>query len=131
MTIRKKQFPCGHRGKGAYCHRCRARELRKTQEREARLQTRWYPPPELKPWWTDLLQLPHASLRKKAAEVLLGILLQGLPYTNFGGKRMDFDRELISVPVGRSWRILLREESDKSKSLVSVLSHEKYNHCLH
>lgn len=22
MTVRKRKFPCGHRGAGRYCHRC-------------------------------------------------------------------------------------------------------------
>ncbi|MGK9452866.1 ParE family toxin-like protein [Acidithiobacillus caldus] len=75
----------------------------------------------------DLRVLPHASLRKQAEAAILGVVRDGMPYTAFSGKRMGYDRRIISVPIGRGWRLLLKEREDKSKVVVSLLSHESYN----
>lgn len=46
MTIRKRKFPCGHRGHGRYCHRCaqadaleaRVESLKNSKDKDAKEQ---------------------------------------------------------------------------------------------
>jgi hypothetical protein len=46
--------------------------------------------------------------------------------TAFHGVRMNFDRTLIRIPVGRRYRMLCREQDGQVVPL-RVLSHEQYN----
>ena len=131
MPTRRKKFRCGHRGFGAYCHRCaqglgsnsgnaaRRKKGLSASDAAGRERTECL--------GVDLCILPHAALRKKAENALLGIIRDGQPYTAFSGKRMGYDRRVISVPIGRGWRLLLKEREDKSKVVLSLLSHESYN----
>jgi len=58
--------------------------------------------------------------------IILG-LEKGRPYTDFKGKRLFPDREVISIPVGRRWR-LLAEWQEGKVTPIRLLSHEAYNH---
>lgn len=40
---------------------------------------------------------------------------------------MLHNQRIISVPIGRNWRLLLEEQEDKRKTVLSILSHESYN----
>ncbi len=60
--------------------------------------------------------------------IILG-LEKGRLYTNFKGKRLFPDREAISIPVGRRWRLLAEWQEGKVIP-VRLLSHEGYNHKL-
>ena len=57
--------------------------------------------------------------------IILG-LEKGRAYTSFKGKRLFPDREAISIPVGRRWR-LLADWQDGKVIPVQLLSHEAYN----
>lgn len=50
------------------------------------------------------------------------------PYPRYGGKRMYYDRSVISVPIGYHYRLLLRELEDCRKIPIKIISHEAYNH---
>lgn len=117
MAGRKRTFPCGHKGKGQYCHRC-AQE----QEAQSRKQA-WKDTFAQDP--IDLTLLPTRSQVEKA-RTLLAAIRQGQPYTDFRGKRLHYDRTLISVPLSRDYRILFRDTGDGLLPL-SCLSHETYN----
>lgn len=69
--------------------------------------------------------LPYPSLQAKA-EILVGAILSGEPFHSFGGRRLPFDRQLVSVRLGRRYRAIFREFG-KVRELVEVLSHEDYN----
>ena len=58
--------------------------------------------------------------------IILG-LEKGRAYTDFKGKRLFPDRDALSIPVGRRWR-LLAECQDEKVVPIRLLSHEAYNH---
>ncbi len=49
-------------------------------------------------------------------------LKAGTPYWQLHGKRLHWNRSVISIPVGRSWRILAREAGSRVEAR-QVLSH--------
>jgi hypothetical protein len=73
----------------------------------------------------DLRALPRRELVLEARDVLAGIAA-GRPYGEYGGKRLNYDRTIISVPLGRDYRILLRDD-DGGLTPIAVMSHEAYN----
>jgi hypothetical protein len=70
-------------------------------------------------------RIPNNVLEK--ARKIIGKIERGVPYTTFRGKRLSTDREKISIPVGRKWRMLARD-SPNGIHVYAVLSHETYNH---
>ena len=74
----------------------------------------------------DLRRLPTRSLVCKA-RTILAQMAAGVPYTRFRGKRFQSDRTVISVPLGRDYRLLFRDEGDSLRPLC-CLSHQAYNH---
>lgn len=73
----------------------------------------------------DLTRLPNNKIANKARMIMESIAT-GTCYTAFKGKRMRYDRSVISVPVNRDYRIIY----DKTPSGViprTVMSHEDYN----
>ena len=120
---RKKTFPCGHSGQGQYCHRC--------QQAAAAEQKRVQASAEKAAWKAtlkhdviDLSSLPSPKLIEKARQILAN--LEQHSYTHYNGKRMNYDRSVISIPLGRDYRLLLREKDGKLHPL-KVMSHEEYN----
>ncbi len=73
----------------------------------------------------DLSRLPTEKLAKKARTILDSIE-SGTCYTQFKGKRLKYNRNIISVPVNSDYRIIYRVTDD---GLVprKVMSHEEYN----
>lgn len=53
-------------------------------------------------------------------------LERGEAYWRLRGKRMHYDRTLISIPVGHRWRLLARDVQGEVIP-VCLLSHEAYN----
>lgn len=53
----------------------------------------------------------------------------GTPYWQMHGKRLRWNRHIISIPVGRSWRILAEDAGGQVRAR-QVLSHASYNHRL-
>jgi hypothetical protein len=73
----------------------------------------------------ELHHLPTPKLVLRAREILEA-LAHGAPWHQFNGKRLNHDRNIISVPLGRRYRILFRTD-EGSPQPVEVLSHEAYN----
>ena len=120
----KKKFPCGHRGKGKFCHRCAQEKEREKQQERVRLEKRrWRESFDADP--VDLRKLPEVGLVKKPREIIHG-MAEGRPYTDFQGKRMNHDRRIISIPVGRSYRLMYRDTAG-GPVVSELLSHEEYN----
>ena len=127
---RKKTFPCGHRGKGSRCLQCATREARR--KAEAKNGASRSPKDEKRNWRKsfeddpiDLHRLPNKSLVKRARRILEAVG-NGAPWHQFNGKRLQHDRNVVSIPLGRRYRILFRTD-DGAPRPVEVLSHEAYN----
>ncbi|MCA9683273.1 MAG: hypothetical protein KC457_13820 [Myxococcales bacterium] len=133
---RKKTFPCGHRGKGNSCSRCAATEQSAEASKEATStgdddaaesdeddKEKWRASFEDDP--IDLHLLPNKNLVKRA-RMILDEVGKGAPWHQFNGKRLQHDRNVISVPLGRRYRILFRTDNGAPQP-VQVLSHEAYN----
>lgn len=68
---------------------------------------------------------PIAVLAK--ARMIIVRLEAGTPYWKMQGKRLQWNRRMISIPVGRSWRILAEDAGGRVEAR-QVLSHSSYNH---
>jgi hypothetical protein len=125
MAGRKKTFTCGHSGKGQYCHECarQAAEAQKVAESRRAHMERIASAP------IPLHALP-AEVAEKARRVIED-LSSGKPYMDFKGKRLTTmgQREVISVPIGRRYRLICRQQSG-GLEFVEVISHEVYNNRL-
>ncbi len=119
-----KIFPCGHKGKGQYCHRCEQEKRDRDKVQEARAEKQAWQE-QFKNDVIDLSILPNRRLVEKARQIIADINA-GTPYTAFKGKRMNFDRNIISVPLNHDFR-LLYQQTDTGLTLTSVMSHEDYN----
>ena len=123
MSGYKRRFPCGHSGHGQYCHRCE----QEANAEQARIQRS-----EAKAAWSDTFAADPVDLRflprelvAEARAIFEGIG-QGRPYQGYKGKRLRYDRDIVSVPLGRDHRILLQEVGDTLVPM-EVMSHETYN----
>jgi len=125
MAGRKKVFPCGHRGKGRYCHRCKQDEERLSKRKEAKYA--WKKQVLSLP--LDLEQLPR-DVVKKVMKVVEDLEKSG-SYTDFKGKRLVHigQREVISIPIGRSYRLICKDTGG-SLEYLEVITHETYNNRL-
>ncbi len=121
MGRRRKTFDCGHQGYGRYCHRCRQKEEARAREAERRQAWR----ERLKDDPIELGHLPRHVVEKTRA-VLEG-LRHGRDYTDYRGKRMHYDRTVISIPIGYSYRLICRDDPERGLVPVEALSHEAYN----
>jgi hypothetical protein len=124
---RKKTFPCGHKGYGKTCHRCE----QERREQEKQWQVLQQKQLEKKAWEAtfekddiDLRSLPQYVVLK--ARDIIAALAQQQSYRDFNGKRMRHDRQIISIPITRNYRMICR---DNGEFVIpqSVLSHEDYN----
>lgn len=127
MAGGKKKFPCGHTGKGQYCHQCAqleeakkqkaAERMERTQEREAWQQT----------FDQDVIDLrklpPHLVLK---ARKILADVCQTKNYIQYKGKRLNYDRTMISIPLSREYRLMFQER-DGTFYPLAAMSHEDYN----
>jgi len=128
----RRGFPCGHQGKGQYCHRCQqaaADAARHEQHSAAQLARRQA---ERQVWEAsfaaDPIDLRDLQTRERVlkARELLRRLAAGEPYTGLGGKRWESERSIISIPVGRGHRLVLRDEGGRLRPLA-CMTHEAYN----
>lgn len=140
---RKQTFPCGHTGKGRFCHRCEtekvdsgAGEAKPKAESDAHSakdvdkidldkidKEAWRETFEADP--IPLRHLPSKGLVQRA-RLILEEIQKGAPWHQFNGKRLQHDRTIVSVPLGRRYRILFRTDEGAPRP-VEVLSHESYN----
>lgn len=120
MARRKKLFPCGHKGYGQMCHLCAQQHAileKKRQEKQDWESTFTQDP-------INLRDLPDHVVIK--ARSVIAALQENKDYREFGGKRLRYDRFIISIPITRNYRMLCR---DCGTMLIpqEVLSHEDYN----
>lgn len=123
MPKRKKKFPCGHTGLGQFCHRCAQKEAQRQQSAQQR-----------QAWQTQLAAapIPLEHLPRDIAEKVLEVLAKldhGAGYTSLQGKRLHKmgQRSVISIPIGRRFRLICREDATGKLVPLEALSHEEYN----
>ena len=124
----KKTFPCGHKGKGQYCHRCAAKKNTNQQHTKQNRQDKAEKQAWLATFDSDPIDLHPLQLKSrilKARKIIAGIA-NGIPYTQFRGKRMNYDRHVISIPINRDFRLIYHETAT-GLELTQVIDHEKYN----
>ena len=74
----------------------------------------------------DLRGLPDRVVTK--ARAIIAALGENKNYRDFGGKRLRHNRLIVSIPVGRHYRMLC-EDCGTFLIPQKVLSHEDYNVC--
>ncbi|HEY0137616.1 MAG TPA: hypothetical protein VGB85_26205 [Nannocystis sp.] len=128
----RRTFACGHQGKGQFCHRCKQTEAQAAAQQHETAAQRAAHQREREAWEAsfaadpiDLRDLQGRERVQKAREILRR-LAAGEPYTSLGGKRWESDRNIVSVPVGRGHRLVLRDEQGKLRPLA-CMTHEAYN----
>jgi hypothetical protein len=135
---RKTTFPCGHSGKGRFCHRCQlAKDAQASAAKNDADASDGDDPPkgskDEKEAWRGtfehdpipLAHLPNRGLVMRA-RLILAEIDKGAPWHQFNGKRLQHDRTIVSIPLGRRYRILFRTDEGAPRP-VEVLSHEAYN----
>ncbi len=74
----------------------------------------------------------HIDIRRVPGEVLararrvIEKLKKGQPYWQLRGKRLQYDRCRISIPLGPHWRMLADDIHGKVV-VREILSHQRYN----
>ncbi|NJN61230.1 MAG: hypothetical protein HC795_06620 [Coleofasciculaceae cyanobacterium RL_1_1] len=124
---RKKLFACGHKGYGQICHRCederKAKESKTVEKEQKKLEKQlWKETFEGDP--IDLTGLMPNLVMK--ARNIIHSLDSGQDYRDFGGKRLNYDRQVISIPLNRDYRMICHDVDGKPTP-QSVVSHEQYN----
>ncbi len=128
----RRTFECGHQGKGQYCHRCRQAQTQSAAQQEQSAAQQAERQQEREAWEAsfaaDPVDLRGLQVRERVlkARDLLRRLAAGEPYTSLGGKRWESDRTVVSVPVGRGHRLVLRDEGGRLRPLA-CMTHEAYN----
>lgn len=121
----KRTFECGHSGKGKYCHTCAAIEKRKDAERVARENKRSTRIQASDDDPIDLSAVAHLAAVQREARELLAKVHGGIhPYALSGKPIKSSNGQLLSVPVGRSYRLMFESSSLRPLRLIS---HETYN----
>lgn len=128
MPARRTTFPCGHTGKGQGCARCR-QEQQAAAARAAEAEVHrvdkaaWEATFAADP--IDLRCLQTRERVTKAREIL-GRLAAGEWHTALGGKRWINDRDLVAIPIGWGYRLVLRFFGAELRA-VACMTHETYN----
>ena len=118
----RKLFPCGHRGRGRYCHRCR-QEQATTQARAAARDVRQDLANRL---GVVVGEFPERILRQ-AAIITQQALAGGLPALRaIGAKKILSAEGILSVPIGRRYRLLFAVADDVPRYL-ELLTHKQYD----
>jgi len=73
----------------------------------------------------DYSRLPTNKIAEKA-RAIVNAIDHGKCYTSFHGKRMRYNRDIVSVPVNRDYRIIY-DSIDGDLCPRAVMSHEDYN----
>ena len=135
----KRQFECGHSGKGKYCHRCAVAQLAKSKDAELKkilADARNEKENERKRLKAirraqgqldciDLCVLDHLPVLQDKARDIIEAMSSGASYFDFGGKRLiSMKKEVLSIPIGDSYRLIYRVNPLVA---VELLSHEDYN----
>jgi hypothetical protein len=121
----KQTFACGHTGKGKFCHPCANAEKEKAEQRLAMEQKRAAKRSSTADDTIDLSMVRHLSSVQREARDLLAKVSAGIHPFSLDGKFLKSSAgKLLSVPVGRSYRLLFDAPSLRP---ICLVSHEDYN----
>jgi len=121
----KQTFACGHTGKGKFCHTCANAEKDKAEQRLAMEQKRAAKMSSPADDAIDLSMVRHLSSVQREARDLLAKVSNGIHPFSLDGKFLKSSAgKLLSVPVGRSYRLLFDAPSLRP---IRLVSHEDYN----
>ena len=121
----KRTFSCGHTGKGQYCHACAAAVKSRQIDKLAREQAREAKQRAADGDRVDLSMVTHLStVQQQAREILRKVSAGEHPLALNGKPLRSWAGQLISVPVGRSYRLLFDAPTLEP---LQLLSHEAYN----
>ncbi|SAK57603.1 hypothetical protein AWB76_02479 [Caballeronia temeraria] len=121
----KQTFACGHNGKGKFCHTCAASEKRKADQSRAHEEKRAAKRSVTSTDPIDLTIVRHLSSVQREARDLLARVSSGVHPLSLDGKFLKSSAgKLLSVPVGRSYRLLF---DAPSLTPIRLVSHEDYN----
>jgi len=118
----KKTFPCGHKGKGQFCHRCHQKELAQAKKDAIRSKRVLRFDEAEKKAGLDLSKVP-LKVAEHAAQVIQEIRSGKMPHKS---KRLSDNKSLISVPLRLQYRLLVKDTGDAFQPM-SVMTHEEYN----
>lgn len=120
----RKLFPCGHKGKGKYCHRCEQEKKLLIEKKNAQKEhEEWESLFERDP--VDLRPLEKKVLVDKARDIIEKIY-NGVQYLVFKGKRLRYDRNVVSIPINRDYRLIFHD-IDGVLHVHKLMKHEDYN----
>lgn len=124
-TTMKRNFPCGHSGKGKYCHTCAAITKAKEAEMLARQHKRLAKAELSAADPIDLSCVAHLPSIQKEARMVLAKVRDGTHPCALKGKQIrSSNGQVLSVPVGYAYRLMFDCESLRP---IRLLSHEAYN----
>ncbi len=139
---RRKRFACGHLGFGRFCHWCfqsadRTQnpviadlviyQAKKVTRKAAKQWQQSFAKDAISssyPQGVELRHLPKPIVIK--TRQILTALSQGVAPGELKGKRFNFDRSLLRIPVSYRYRLLCRWQADQIVPL-QVMTHEAYN----
>ena len=117
---RRRTFPCGHQGKGQYCHRCE-QDARLRQQQDAKRDARQQQRKALE----NACGAPLNGIPDHIVQKALRVLQSLQEGAEVAIRRMEFDRRCVSVNLTRDYRLLLRDEGGLRPA--RVVTHEEYN----
>lgn len=121
----KQTFACGHTGKGKYCHACAAAETRKSEPLRACEEKRAAKRSSTATDPIDLSIVRHLTAVQREARDLLAKVSNGVhPFSLDGTFLKSSAGKLLSIPVGRSYRLLF---DAPSLTPLRLVIHEDYN----
>lgn len=130
MTGRAKQFECGHRGRGRWCHRCAAEQHARERETQqaaavasALAETKGAFRKLFPGQSRDCEAFPIQVVER--AVVVGAALAAGQSPSVLRGHRMPFDRTVFRFHLPGHYRLVVRDEGTGE---MTVMSHEQYNH---
>ena len=121
----KKTFACGHTGKGQFCHACAALAKETELRNHARQQKRVAKQSAIESDPIDLSIASHLSAVQSEARKIIIQVTSGTHPLALKGKRLQATcGRVLSVPVGRSYRLLFDAETLRP---LDFMTHERYN----
>ena len=121
----KRTLSCGHTGKGQFCHACAAAEKSRQNTKFERDEARAKKQRAAEDDRVDLSIVSHLSaVQRQAREILRKVSAGEHPFSLNGKPLRSCCGQVISVPVGRSYRLLFDAPTLEP---LQLLSHETYN----
>ena len=129
IVMSKKKFECGHVGRGTYCHHCNQELAERQTEIDSQINRQNRKNNWLRSFEEDPISLKCIQDKKyvvKKARSIIEKITNGVPIHQLRGKHLKQCQNIISIPVGRAYRLICRTTS-AGYVVECLLSHEQYN----